>query len=138
MAISKFSQKADYEATATHELSGPDGEPLGIKVTVRSNMCKKAVKVSDKIAAAAVSLRMGSGDTGNDLASAEWIAKNREYQIELLSACVASIDWGKEEWEEGKGPLPATAKGLATFLGEEWISTQVAEWVAELSDFTKK
>ena len=138
MAISKLSQKADYEATATRELKDPDGEPLGIKVTVRSDRSEKVKKVNKKIAAAAVSLRVAQGEAGNDAASEAWIEKQEKLQIDRLVAAIASIDWVDEEWEKGKGPLPATDDGTRTFVSEDWIGVQVAEWVAELSDFTKK
>lgn len=138
MAISTLSKKADFEATLTKELNDPDGEPLGIKVTVRSDQSKKVKAVNKKIAAAAVSLRVAQGDKGNDAASEAWIEKQESLQLDRLVAAIASIDWGDEEWEKGKGPLPATDEGTRTFVSEDWIAVQVNDWIAEVTAFINK
>lgn len=137
MAISKLNPQVDYEVTSVNELKSPDGDPLGILFEVRSDLCKAAKKAVKRQSAAAVSLAMAQQKGESDEAVERWLDKQEGIQLDRLIACIVSIDWGDEEWEEGGGPLDFTPENIALMLKEEWIAIQVAEWIKAATDFTK-
>lgn len=134
MAISKL---VDYEVTSTNELLSPDGSGLGIMVTVKSEMSTDVKAISKRITAGLMSLQMAKEKGITDDVIYDRLVSQEDLTIAKAAASIVSIDWGDEEWHEGKGPLPDTVDGNIEFASEDWIYSQLIKWVASISDFTK-
>jgi len=137
MAIKKKVKQADFEATKTFELTGPDGTKTGVMVTVKSDKCAAAADVKKRLNAVDLSLRLAKEGDEKEDAVMRWIDRRTELNTDLGFLCTVSIDWNGEEWEDGDGGLDLTRENIAKMFAEDWVVVQFMEAIKDLGDFTK-
>jgi hypothetical protein len=113
-----------YEREFPLELKHPKtGKPIGVTFYVKHIDCGAATAVVERRMMPAV-----LGESKSRISST----------LEPYAACVSSWDWGKQEFEDGKGVLEMTPENALYVLETaHWIGRAVMDASSNIGNFTK-